>query len=513
MSTYLRALPRLLPVTLVLLLLLITACSQPTTPPAKTAAPTLSETSVPLAKVTLVSPHTEQPFSTEAGPDATRPPTTWVPPLSTSIPPTLPPFPTDFPSTRLPDPVRNTLFPTLPPASTPHAMAPPEPITMPAAEGPKTSEVYLSAHEDDGTTRSSTDDRGGPSHPYHHTGPSALKAGEIDDNDNWDDYLEFLQSYQGPPVHKLDVSKRHIITIRNADDQPVPDARVTVSSDNNTLFQGRTYADGRFIFFPRALHPTANTKSFTVRAQKNGSIAWASFPRNRRSDWELTLDIPRPYQQGIHLDILFLLDATGSMSDEINRIKQTLVSISQRVSDLPSQPDLRFGMVTYRDRGDDYVTQTYDFDHNVRRFTRAVRNVSADGGNDYPESLNEALHQAVNNVSWRDDNAVRLVFLLADAPPHLDYPQDYDYIQEAAEARRRGIKIFAVASSGLDSQGEYVFRQIAQQTMGKFIFILYETGPQGRLDTPHDVGDFTINRLDSLIVRLVQEELGELNQK
>ena len=170
-------------------------------------------------------------------------------------------------------------------------------------------------------------------------------------------------------------------------------------------------------------------------------------------------------------------------------------------------------MVTYRDRGDDYVTQTYDFDHNVRRFTRAVRNVSADGGNDYPESLNEALHQAVNNVSWREDNAVRLVFLLADAPPHLDYPQDYDYIQEAAEARRRGIKIFAVASSGLDSQGEYVFRQIAQQTMGKFIFILYETGPQGRLDTPHDVGDFTINRLDSLIVRLVQEELGELNQK
>ena len=220
----------------------------------------------------------------------------------------------------------------------------------------------------------------------------------------------------------LDVSERHIITVRNANDQPVPDARVIITTDNNTLFEGRTYADGRLIFFPRALQPTANTKSFTVRVQKDGSIAWASFPRSRRSDWELTLDIRRPHQQGIPLDILFLLDATGSMSDEINRIKQTLVSISQQVSDLPSQPDLRFGMVTYRDRGDDYITQTYDFDHDVRRFTRAVRNVRADGGNDYPESLNEALHQAVNNVSRREDNAVRLVFLLADAPPHLDYP-------------------------------------------------------------------------------------------
>ena len=100
----------------------------------------------------------------------------------------------------------------------------------------------------------------------------------------------------------------------------------------------------------------------------------------------------------------------------------------------------------------------------------------ADGGNDYPESLNQALHEAVNDASWRE-NAIRLTFLIADAPPHLDYPQDEDYAADMVRAREKGIKIFSVASSGLDDQGEYIFRQIAQQTMGNFLFILYRDRP------------------------------------
>ena len=108
-------------------------------------------------------------------------------------------------------------------------------------------------------------------------------------------------------------------------------------------------------------------------------------------------------------------------------------------------------------------------------------------------------------MSWRP-GAIRLVFLIADAPPHLDYPQDEDYAVEMVRAREKGIKVFSVASSGLDEQGEYIFRQIAQQTMGRFIFIL-EEGPQGNLETPHSVEQYSVNQLDSLIVRLIREEL------
>ena len=107
---------------------------------------------------------------------------------------------------------------------------------------------------------------------------------------------------------------------------------------------------------------------------------------------------------------------------------------------------------------------------------------------------------------------MKLIFLIADAPPQ-DYDNQLDYVTEMRNAQGQGIKIFSVASSGLDEQGEYIFRQLAQQTMGKFIFLLYDSGPQGELTTTHDVGeDFTVERLDRLIVRLITSELQSLEE-
>lgn len=118
-----------------------------------------------------------------------------------------------------------------------------------------------------------------------------------------------------------------------------------------------------------------------------------------------------------------------------------------------------------------------------------LNTVRADGGGHYPESLNEGLHQAIHNVEWRAEDAIQLIFLVADAPPHLDYANDYDYAVEMEQAARRGIKILPIASSGLDDQGEYIFRQLAQFTQGRFIFLTYEGpingGPAGDVTTHH----------------------------
>ena len=365
-----------------------------------------------------------------------------------------------------------------------------------------TADVVSEAEEE--STRAMT----GEDAPYR---PVSLSAGEVDDNRQWEEYLEYLAEYQGPPVHEVDVSERYIITVRGSDGRPLPNALVRVASGEDTLFEGRTYANGQTLFFPLALPETGSAESFRVSAEKDGVSHSLDFPRGAETGWNLTLDATASYNGGVPLDVLFLLDSTGSMADEIDRIKDTLLSISARISDLPAQPDLRLGMVSYRDRGDDYITRVFDFDANAGRFSDTIRSVQADGGGDEPESLNEALHVALNEPDWRDGDAIRLVFLLADAPPHLDYPQDYDYAEEMVEARKRGIKIFSVASSGLNVRGEYIFRQIAQHTMGRFIFILYES-PGGGVGTPHDVGEYTIERLDSLIVRLVEEELAALNE-
>ena len=206
-----------------------------------------------------------------------------------------------------------------------------------------------------------------------------------------------------------------------------------------------------------------------------------------------------------------MIDATGSMADEIAKIQDTIFDVAARIDALPGQPNVRYGMVTYRDRGDSFVTRPYEFTPDVRDFHANLSTVQADGGGDTPESLNEALHDALHRVEWRGDDTVQLIFLVADAPPHLDYPQDYDYAVEMAVAANRGIKIFPIASSGLDDQGEYIYRQIAQFTQGRFIFLTYEGPTNGGAPgevTTHHVEDYSVNNLDDLLVKLVEEGLA-----
>ena len=346
---------------------------------------------------------------------------------------------------------------------------------------------------------------------------TTLKAGEVDDNKLWDEYLDFVEEYRGPTAHETNLSNRHIVTILDQAGRPVPNAQVTISmkdDDADTTWTNRTYADGRTMFFPEGKYrPSmamqngeAQHGQFTITAKLDGFTSILHIPQNaQQRNHEITLEGTMHFGGNIPLDVLFLLDSTGSMADEIHQIKSTLHSTAKEVSNLPSNPNLKFGMVSYRDRGDEYVTRLYKFDSDVKRFSQSIDEVQANGGHDDPESLNQALHESVNDMKWRS-GAIRLIFLIADAPPHLDYPQDEDYAVEMVRAREKGIKVFSVASSGLDQQGEYIFRQIAQQTMGRFIFIL-EEGPQGNLETPHSVEQYSVNQLDSLIIRLIREEL------
>lgn len=354
----------------------------------------------------------------------------------------------------------------------------------------------------------------------------SLRAGEVDDNARWDDYLLYRRQYQGPAIHDRDVSERYIVEVKDGQDRPVLGATVRFfiagQQQGRSLYEARTYANGQVLFHPLALSvPLEQVDRFLVQVEKDtlreeftltrlNAQASTSFSER----WTVTLDSRRQFER-INLDVLFLVDATGSMSDEIAKIQDTIFDVSARIDALPGQPDVRYGMVTYRDRGDAFVTKTFDFTPDVQDFSASLSTVSADGGGDTPESLNEALHQAVNGVEWRSGETVQLVFLVADAPPHLDYPQDYDYVVEMDNAARQGIKIFPIASSGLDDQGEYIFRQLAQYTQGRFIFLTYagptNSGAPGEVTT-HHVDDYSVANLDDLLVGLVEEELAYQSQ-
>jgi uncharacterized protein YegL len=181
-------------------------------------------------------------------------------------------------------------------------------------------------------------------------------------------------------------------------------------------------------------------------------------------------------QESPRLDVVFLLDATGSMGDEIDAVKEKIQEMIAQIAVGDPAPDVRFGIVAYRDRGDEYVTAVYELTRDIDRIIENLGQIQASGGGDYPESLNEALHTAIHDVSWEFGGGVsRLVFLIADAPPHLDYPDDFDYVEEYQMAMEMGIVVHAMGASGLDEEGERIYKEIAAATGGEFQWLAYES--------------------------------------
>ena len=339
---------------------------------------------------------------------------------------------------------------------------------------------------------------------------TSLNAGSVDDNERWEDYLLYRENFlrSGIAIHDVDITNRYVVRVVDEKGVPVLGARVELRRGDEVLSTRTTYADGRALLFPPRPSGQETAPRYDVVVTKGDARVEAGLdPETRAVD--VTLDAaadPTP----VPLDVLFLIDATGSMGDEIEQLKANMVSVAEQIDALEPRPDVRFGLTVYRDRGDEYVTRTTDFTADVGAFTGSLREVVANGGGDTPESLNAGLHDALASPGWRP-GAIQLVFLVADAAPHLDYADDADYAVEMDVAAQRGVKIHPIASSGLDDQGEYVMRQLAQYTTGRFNFLTYGAdGVSPGDSTPHHVDDYSVLSLDELVVQLVSDELAAL---
>ncbi len=317
---------------------------------------------------------------------------------------------------------------------------------------------------------------------------SGLKAGYADDNRQFNYYLQFLREYAAQVQHvPIAVEERILLRARDERGKPLGNAEVRVyGGAGGELARGLTYPDGSFLFFPIE-HGEENRYRARVSFGQAAREVW--FERDGRREVALDFALSRPAAQSVPLDILFILDTTGSMGEEIQRLRTTIELINLNLSSLSSRPAVRFGLVLYRDRGDEYVTQTVPFTADLDSFQASLNRLEAFGGGDDPEDLQAALEAAMR-LSW-NRGGVRLAFVITDAAPHLDYGQSYTYADAARDARAKGIKIFGVGTGGLDLAGEYVLRQVAQYTAAKYIFLTYgeegesEGGRPGQREPPH----------------------------
>lgn len=335
------------------------------------------------------------------------------------------------------------------------------------------------------------------------------QAGEHDDNEEYQYYQNFMLTNAPDYPFTADymdmVRGRVLLTVLDRDRAPVSGALIDTGSAREY-----TYADGESMVYGVTLFASV------VKISYNGFVTNVRMVQNGYQRQEIVLPVRRVMPQGLALDIVFVMDTTGSMQDEIDALRDTVYSIYQRIRKLPAQNmAVRFGMVLYRDQGDDYVTKKFDLTADIEKFQEFLFAVEAGGGGDYPEDIVSALDVTMGGMNYKKD-AVKMVFLITDAPGQMEGQNRLRFAQALIKAREQNIKVFSIGASGLNVEGEVTLRLLSQLTKGKFIFMTYgEKGESDGKGTPDDPGkvshhtgaNYTSRNLDDIVVDNVRREI------
>lgn len=292
--------------------------------------------------------------------------------------------------------------------------------------------------------------------------PTGLASRTMANDDNLDlrAYRALLARYRGGPVLGIDISRRLLVRLEDAEGRPSPGVPIELQQDGRRLAIARSHADGRAVFFPTAADPERPLLLIAGGQRR-------TLPPGRPADHRLEL---RPVASPARplVELVICLDTTGSMGDELERLQRHFGALSARLQQLAPRASLRWGLVAYRDEDEAYRTRGWLLTDRPAAFTRQLRKLDAAGGGDYREALGDGLWHAVRRMDWSERASARLIVLIGDAPPHLDRQDTPPYPTLVREARRLGIKLLVCMASGLDEAGRYTYRQLAQQTLGRW---------------------------------------------
>lgn len=338
-------------------------------------------------------------------------------------------------------------------------------------------------------------------------GANLLTAAEWNDHEHWADFQSFLQEY---PDHfdtwQLNHQQRLLLTFVDSNQAPLHDVEVTFVNACFDGLQRRTHNDGTLpLFIEPPMADCLSQETLALSIQVGGSLYQTDLAVTFDDDQAWTLEIPlQKSTQARRLDLAWVVDVTGSMGDELRFIREELIDIVAQIQESASIDDVRIATIFYRDRGDRFVTRVQDFSADLDQVQKDIEAQRASGGGDFPESVNAALFEAMRTLSWRQEDTVRLAFLVADAPPHYYPDEQYTYRDAIPDAQASAIKLFPVAGSGIDKSTEYLFRNLAVATLGKYIFITDDSG----IGNPHldpDIEQFEVETLNAILIRTILE--------
>ena len=331
-----------------------------------------------------------------------------------------------------------------------------------------------------------------------------VTAGDIDDALNLAAFGRY-QARAGKALNlpRMDMRGAVMVQVVQPDGMPAPGVSFNLRKpgESEPFYSGYSGVDGRIFVLPAALGHGALPR-VELRAFGEGQTVHETTVKTGTGR-KITLPVNGNWEPDF-LDLVFVFDTTGSMGDELDWLTREFASIVRTARRAAPGVDIRYGLVAYRDDGDLYKVRNFGFTSRQGQMQRWLRSLDASGGGDYPEAAADAM-QAAANLKWRRGKGERLVFHVADAPPHAHQARQYFAASRALAGK--DVQIFGLGASGVGEESEFLMRQAALVSGGRYLFLTDDSGV-GYAHAEPKIACYRVTSLKSLLVRVLSSELS-----
>ncbi len=330
-----------------------------------------------------------------------------------------------------------------------------------------------------------------------------LTAGEWKDNDNWGFFTNLVNAGTIVfPSYGIDPRFRTAVTVTDKDGNPIVNAKARILDESgNILWESITDKKGIAYLFTTDENSGTSVEIENGGKKQNYEIKTSSVPddqsKKQSSSKEMTVQFDSSSKAYKQNEIMFILDTTGSMGDEMLFLQSEFTAITSEIGTENTKYSVNF----YRDKGDEYITKCFDFTSDVKELQTKLNNETATGGGDTPEAVAEILTETINKSSWSEES-VKLAFLILDAPPHGE--KSTEVAAAVKEASKKGIRLIPVVSSNSERDTELFARAAAIATGGTYIFLTDDSGI-GSSHLEPIIGEYKVEKLYDIIIRVINE--------
>lgn len=330
-----------------------------------------------------------------------------------------------------------------------------------------------------------------------------LTAGEVNDFSKWDYWKDIavptLDQYKN--TWKFFPDKRVSVQLVNKDRKPVIGEKIKLLDDKkNIIWEAVSDNLGNVELWISPMTDENSDSHKYYLSDHTGQVISSNLRTFKNGQNLIILD--KHCLQKRVLDLAFVVDATGSMGDEISYLQSELLDVLKKIERQLKNTTVRYGSVFYRDQGDEYVTRKFDFSDKAEDLVGFIKKQKAGGGGDTPEAVVEALKVSVDELKWSDENSTKIMFLILDAPPHHSEQNIKDLYSTIKTATKKGITIIPLAASDTDKQTEYLMRTFALLTNGTYTFLTDDSGI-GNSHIKPTIDSYEVEKLNDLLLRLI----------